>query len=135
VAVPAASVGVLPPVLVAGAILAWSSRHGDKDMSYWPGPTATLLCLLLPALMWLQAATRVEAIFGVGPTAIAVLARWSFARQASFAAGYVVLGWLMLQMALIGPASPLQPFALIATISSLLLTWLLPPTTPVDVRV
>jgi len=67
--------------------------------------------------------------------AIAVLARWSFARQASFAAGYVVLGWLMLQMALIGPASPLQPFALIATISSLLLTWLLPPTTPVDVRV
>ncbi len=74
VAAPAASVGILPPVLLAAAILAWSSRHALKSMSQWPGPITTLLCLLLPALMWLQAATRVEAIFGVGPVAIAVLA-------------------------------------------------------------
>jgi len=73
-AAPAASVGVLPPVLLAAAILAWSSRHAREDMSQWPGPVTSLLCLLLPALMWLQAGTRVEAIFGLGPTAIAVLA-------------------------------------------------------------
>jgi len=74
VAMPAASVGVLPPVLCAGAILAWSSRHVHKGMSQGPGPAALLLCLLVPALMWLQAATRVEAIFGVGPIAAVVFA-------------------------------------------------------------
>lgn len=120
---PAASVGVLPPVLLAAAVLAVlppsvrkdrsarpgpaalqpdrkdmssqpgtvvpspdpkdmserpgptsPSRPGPKDMSAWPGPAAALLCLLLPALMWLQAATRVEAIFGLGPAALGVLA-------------------------------------------------------------
>ena len=45
---PAASVGVLPPVLCAGAILAWSSRHVYKGMSQGPGPVALLLCLLVP---------------------------------------------------------------------------------------
>jgi hypothetical protein len=74
IAAPAASVGVLPPVLLAALILAWSSRHAFKSMSGWPGPLVTLLCLLLPALMWLQAATRVEAIFGVGPIALVVFA-------------------------------------------------------------
>lgn len=74
VAAPAASVGVLPPVLLAAAILAWSCRHVAQDMSKWPGVVANLSCLLLPALMWLQAATRVEAIFGVGPAAIVVFA-------------------------------------------------------------
>ena len=73
-AAPAASVGALPPVLLAAAIIAWSSRHARKDMSKWPGPATALLCLLLPALMWLQAATRVEAIFGIGPVASVVLA-------------------------------------------------------------
>jgi len=72
VVAPAASVGVLPPVLLAAGLLAWSARGGE--LSRWPGPGTTLLCLLLPALMWLQAATRVEAIFGVGPAAIGVLA-------------------------------------------------------------
>ena len=90
---PAASVGVLPPVLLAAIVLAvvprpapkdmsaWpgpaaprSLRPDSKDMSAWPGPAAALLCLLLPALMWLQAATRVEAIFGLGPAALGVLA-------------------------------------------------------------
>lgn len=74
VAAPAASVGVLPPALCAAAILAWSSRHVHEGMSEWPGPGAILLCLLVPALMWLQAATRVEAIFGVGPIAAGVFA-------------------------------------------------------------
>jgi len=74
IAAPAASVGVLPPVVLAALFLAWSSRHASKDMSRWPGPATTLLCLLLPGLMWLQAATRVEAIFGIGPIAIVVFA-------------------------------------------------------------
>ena len=103
VVAPAASVGVLPPVLLAAAILAASSRsvrggaeHARKDMltgpgaeghvpknlssgpesraPAWPGPAAALLCLVLPAVMWMQAATRVEAIFGLGPAAVGVYA-------------------------------------------------------------
>ncbi|HEY0133280.1 MAG TPA: hypothetical protein VGB85_04345, partial [Nannocystis sp.] len=66
------SVGLLPPVLVAAALLA--SRHVPKDMSQWPGSFISLLCLVLPALMWLQAGVRVEAIFGLGPAAVGVLA-------------------------------------------------------------
>jgi hypothetical protein len=73
-AAPAAAVGVLPPVLLTAALLAWSSRHVSKDMPQWPDAPALLLCLVLPALMWLQAGVRVEAIFGVGPAAAGVLA-------------------------------------------------------------
>ena len=73
-AAAAAAVGVLPPVLLTAALLAWSSRHVSKDMSYWTDTPALLLCLLLPALMWLQAGVRVEAIFGLGPIAVGVLA-------------------------------------------------------------
>ncbi len=73
-AAPAAAVGVLPPVLLTAALLAWSSRHVSKDMSHWTDTPALLLCLLLPALMWLQAGVRVEAIFGLGPIAVGVLA-------------------------------------------------------------
>jgi len=43
-------------------------------MSRWPGDGTSLLCLVLPALMWLQAGVRVEAIFGLGPAAVGVLA-------------------------------------------------------------
>ena len=39
-----------------------------------PLPFAVPDDLLVPALMWLQAATRVEAIFGVGPIAAVVFA-------------------------------------------------------------
>ena len=49
-------------------------HFAPKDMSAWPGPTTSLLCLILPALMWLQAGVRVEAIFGLGPAAVGVLA-------------------------------------------------------------
>ncbi len=74
VADPAASVGLLPPVLLAAGLLAWSSRHVPADMSRWPASAIHLLALLLPGLMWLQAGVRVEAIFGVGPAAVGVLA-------------------------------------------------------------
>ena len=73
-AAPAAAVGVLPPVLLTAVLLAWSSRHVSKDMPHWTDAPALLLCLILPALMWLQAGVRVEAIFGVGPAAVIVLA-------------------------------------------------------------
>lgn len=73
-AAPAAAVGVLPPVLLTAVLLAWSSRHVSKDMPHWTDSPALLLCLILPALMWLQAGVRVEAIFGVGPAAVIVLA-------------------------------------------------------------
>lgn len=73
-AAPAAAVGVLPPVLITAALLAWSSRHVSKDMPHWPDAPALLLGLVVPALMWLQAGVRVEAIFGLGPIAVGVLA-------------------------------------------------------------
>ncbi|MBK7825353.1 M20/M25/M40 family metallo-hydrolase [Nannocystis sp.] len=73
-AAPAAAVGVLPPVLLTAALLAWSSRHVSKDMPHWPDAPALLLALIVPALMWLQAGVRVEAIFGLGPIAVGVLA-------------------------------------------------------------
>ena len=71
---PAAAVGVLPPVLFTALLLTWSSRHVSRDMPHWPDAPALLLCLILPGLMWLQAGVRVEAIFGVGPAAVVVLA-------------------------------------------------------------
>jgi hypothetical protein len=78
VALPGASVGVLPPVLVA-AVLAFGTcrfRHSHSSMSLgtWPSGLVILCALALPALMWLQAAVRVEAVFGLGPAAAGVLA-------------------------------------------------------------
>ena len=43
-------------------------------MPHWPDAPALLLALIVPALMWLQAGVRVEAIFGLGPIAVGVLA-------------------------------------------------------------
>ncbi|WAS94105.1 M20/M25/M40 family metallo-hydrolase [Nannocystis punicea] len=78
VALPGASVGVLPPVLVAAVLAFWACRRGQarSDMSWrtWPSGLIVLLALALPALMWLQAAVRVEAVFGLGPAAAGVLA-------------------------------------------------------------
>ncbi|MCY1056909.1 M20/M25/M40 family metallo-hydrolase [Nannocystis sp. SCPEA4] len=78
IALPGASVGVLPPALVA-ALLAFATcrfRHERSGMSWrtWPSGLVVLLGLALPALMWLQAAVRVEAVFGLGPAAAGVLA-------------------------------------------------------------
>jgi len=73
ISAPAASVGLLPPVLVAAGALLLASRYVSKDMFTWPGAAVSLLCLVLPALMWLQAGLRVEAIFGLGPAAVVVL--------------------------------------------------------------
>ena len=55
--------------------------HVPRDMSQWPAPFVSLLCLVLPALMWLQAGVRVEAIFGLGPAAVGVLALTLARRQ------------------------------------------------------
>ena len=78
VALPGASVGVLPPALVA-ALLALETcffGHARSGTSWrtWPSGWVVLLGLALPALMWLQAAVRVEAVFGLGPAAAGVLA-------------------------------------------------------------
>ncbi|MDC0722592.1 M20/M25/M40 family metallo-hydrolase [Nannocystis bainbridge] len=78
VALPGASVGVLPPALVAGMLAFWTCFLGNarKSMSWrtWPSGPVILLGLALPALMWLQAAVRVEAVFGLEPAAAGVLA-------------------------------------------------------------
>lgn len=78
VALPGASVGVLPPALVATLLSFMTCRLGNarSGMSWrtWPSGPVILLGLALPALMWLQAAVRVEAIFGLGPAAAGVLA-------------------------------------------------------------
>lgn len=78
IAVPGASVGVLPPALVAAglSLWAWRKRHGAQNMPPETCPPAWLVLagLVVPALMWLQAAVRVEAIFGLGPAAAGALA-------------------------------------------------------------
>lgn len=62
---PAASVGFLPPVLLAAVLLALLGRRPEL---------ALLLALPLPGLLWLQAAVRLEAMFGLGPAGAAVIA-------------------------------------------------------------
>lgn len=78
VALPGASVGVLPPTLLAGLLAFGACRigHARSGMSWgtWPSGPVVLLGLGSPALMWLQAAVRVEAVFGLGPAAAGVLA-------------------------------------------------------------
>lgn len=77
VALPGASVGVLPPALVVSLMAYMTCRKRHVQMDMFHGTPFTLLILLglvLPALMWLQAAVRVEAIFGLGPAAAGVLA-------------------------------------------------------------
>lgn len=64
-AVPSASVGFLPPVLLAAVLLAALPQRPQL---------ALLLALPLPALMWLQAAVRLEAMFGPGPAGAGVIA-------------------------------------------------------------
>ena len=53
--------------------------------------------------------------------AIAVLARWRVARLAALAAGVIVLGWLAVQIAIIGYVSWMQPATAIAGLLVLLL--------------
>ena len=73
---PAASVGLLPPVLAAAALLALGALLAPRALSKatWQAEVLHRLCLFLPALLWVQAGARVEAIFGLGPAAVAVLA-------------------------------------------------------------
>ena len=57
--------------------------------------------------------------------AIAVLAAWRIARVAAFAAGLVVLAWLVAQMAIIGYVSWMQPTTAIGSMLILVLaSWL-----------
>jgi hypothetical protein len=58
--------------------------------------------------------------------AIAVFAAFRIARIAAFAAGLVVLGWLVAQLAIIGYVSWMQPTTVIAGVSVLVLASLLP---------
>jgi hypothetical protein len=78
VALPGASVGVLPPALVAALLSVVTCRIGNVSSAIswktWPPGPVLVAGLALPAVMWLQAAVRVEAIFGLGPAAAGVLA-------------------------------------------------------------
>ena len=58
--------------------------------------------------------------------AIVVFAGLRIARVAALAAGLVVLGWLVAQVAIIGYVSWMQPTTAVAGVLVLLLAWLLP---------
>jgi hypothetical protein len=64
-AVPSAAVGVLPPVLLAAILFAALPQRPAL---------VVLLALPLPGLLWLQAAVRLEAMFGLGIAGTAVIA-------------------------------------------------------------
>ena len=58
--------------------------------------------------------------------AIAVFARLPIARRVASAAGAIVLGWLVVETAIIGYVSWMQPATTIGGLLILLLAWLLP---------
>jgi len=58
--------------------------------------------------------------------AISALARFRVARTSAFAAGAVVLGWIAVQVAIIGYVSWMQPVTTVAGLVVLVLAWLLP---------
>jgi hypothetical protein len=57
---------------------------------------------------------------------ISALARFRVARTSAFAAGAVVLGWIAVQVAIIGYVSWMQPVTTVAGLVVLVLAWLLP---------
>lgn len=57
---------------------------------------------------------------------IAVLAKLHVARLAAFSAGTIVVGWLTVQVAIIGHVSWMQPVTGIGALLIFVLTWLLP---------
>jgi len=61
--------------------------------------------------------------------AVAVVARLRLARETAVAAGLVVLGWLAVQLAIIGYVSWMQPATAIAGVLILVLGARLPPST------
>ena len=58
--------------------------------------------------------------------AIAVFARWQTARSLALAAGVIVLGWLAVQVAIIGYVSWMQPTTAVAAVLIVVLAWQLP---------
>ena len=64
--------------------------------------------------------------------AIVVFAGLRIARMAALAAGFVVLVWLVAQVAIIGYVSWMQPTTAAAGVVVLVLAWLLP--NPIDVK-
>lgn len=62
--------------------------------------------------------------------AVATFADARFARAAAAAAGIIVLGWIAVQVAMIGSVSWMQPATTIAGLLILVLAWLLPQRPP-----
>jgi hypothetical protein len=58
--------------------------------------------------------------------AVAVFARARFASRAAVAAAVIVLGWIGVQVALLGSVSWMQPVTAVTGILILVLVWLLP---------
>lgn len=58
--------------------------------------------------------------------AISAFGRFRVARTSAFAAGAVVLGWIAVQVAIIGYVSWMQPVTTVAGVVVLVLAWLLP---------
>ena len=59
--------------------------------------------------------------------ATAVFGRLRIARRAALAAGVIVLGWITVQVAIIGYVSWMQPATATGGLLILVLAWLLPP--------
>lgn len=62
--------------------------------------------------------------------AVAVFARWRHDRWLATAAGVIVLGWLAVEVAIIGYVSWMQPATAVAGALVLGLAWRLQPSTP-----
>jgi len=62
--------------------------------------------------------------------ALAVFARWRHDRTLAAAAGAIVLGWIAIELVIIGYVSWMQPATAIGGLLVLALAWLLPPALP-----
>ena len=63
----------------------------------------------------------------LGFAALAALAGFRAARRSAFIAGTIVLGWIIVQVAIIGYVSWMQPATFIGGLAVLMLAWQLPP--------
>lgn len=92
---------------------------GDAARWLMGGTSLNMLVMALNAVM-LIGGSSILAI-------VAVLSRWSIGRAFALASGYLTLAWLAMQIVAVGPGESWRlPPAIVATVASLLVSWMLP---------
>ncbi len=135
--VPPASPGAAAPAAQWGVRLAlaafftlrtvdvcWVAYQSFADAT---GPAARWLIGGSPLNAWVVATNLVMLVGGSSLLAmVAILARWPFGRMLGLGSGYLTLAWLAMQIVAVGPgASWRLPIAIVSTMASLLVCWMI----------